>query len=306
MHTSDNGSRILMAEQWTNPSSGQGHQSFPSGWRGQVEIEGPLYLRVDGENTLEFLNGRHFNYIGSTADGKTVYIRSSEKLTADDDDNSADLFVWHEESPNTLTRVSIGSFGNAGNEDECGGATWSGGGCSIEVTDFRAYAKIGASGQGGNDPRATSRSPRRAATSTSSRPSGWSRARAKSGEGNLYLYRQGAVKYVTTMKGQPTCTSLETAGGCASSPVARMEVTPNGAHMAFITNSNVTGYDSAGHTRDVHVSTRTPNVLPARPAGRTANRPWAKRSAARTAASSPTTAGSSSQDRRCPGSQRHR
>jgi hypothetical protein len=27
-----------------------------------------------------------------------------------------------------------------------------------------------------------------------------------------------------------------------------MEVTPDGSHMAFITNSNVTGYDSAGHT----------------------------------------------------------
>ena len=149
MHTSDNGSRILMAEHWTNPSSGQGHQSFPSGWRGQIEIEGPLYLRVDGQETLEFLNGRHFNYIGSTADGKTVYVRSSEKLTADDNDNSADLFVWHEESPNTLTRVSVGSFGNAGNEDECGGATWSGGGCSIEVTDFRAYCEDRRLGPGG-------------------------------------------------------------------------------------------------------------------------------------------------------------
>ena len=112
--------------------------------------QGPLYLRVDGKRTLEFLNGRHFNYTGSTADGKTVYIRSSEKLTADDKDESADLFVWHEESPNDLTRVSFGSFGNAGNEDECGGATWSGDGCSIEVTDFRAYAKISAAGQGGN------------------------------------------------------------------------------------------------------------------------------------------------------------
>ena len=68
------------------------------------------------------------------------------------------------------------------------------------------------------------------------------------GEGNLYLYRQGEVKYVTTMKGQPTCTSMEMAGGCASSPVARMEVTPDGSHMAFITNSNVTAYNSAGHT----------------------------------------------------------
>ena len=27
-----------------------------------------------------------------------------------------------------------------------------------------------------------------------------------------------------------------------------MEITPDGSHMAFITNSNVTGYDSAGHT----------------------------------------------------------
>jgi hypothetical protein len=247
MHTSNDGSRILMSEEWTNASPGQGHQSFPAGWRGQLEIEGPLYLRVDGQNTLEFLNGRHFNYIGSTADGKTVYVRSSEQLTPDDHDNSADLFVWHEESPDTLTRVSVGGFGNAGNEDECGGAGWSGGGCSIEVTDFRAYAKIGSAGQGGNtssDQTIASKSGDIYFLSPERLVAG----KGEVGEGNLYLYRQGQVKYVTTMKGQPTCTSLETAGGCASSPVARMEVTPDGSHMAFITNSNVTAYDSAGHT----------------------------------------------------------
>lgn len=251
LHTSDNGSRILMSEEWTNPSDGQGRQTFPAGWRGQMEIEGPLYLRVNGEETLEFLNGRHFNYIGSTADGKTVYIRSSEQLTPDDHDNSADLFVWHEESPDTLTRVSVGDFGNSGNEDECGGASWSGGGCSIEVTDFRAYAKLGGflngSGQGGNtisDQTIASESGDIYFLSPERLVAG----KGEVGEANLYLYRQGEVKYVTTMKGQPTCTFLELVGGCGSSPVARMEVTPDGSHMAFITSSNVTGYDSAGHT----------------------------------------------------------
>src|SRR5262249_5895444 len=188
-----------------------------------------------------------FNYIGSTADGKTVYIRSSEQLTPDDHDNSADLFVWHEESPNTLTRVSVGGFGNAGNEDECGESAGSGGGCSIEVTDFKAYAGIGAAGQGGN-----LRSDEAIASNSGDiyflSPERLVAGKGEVGEANLYLYRQGEVKYVTTMKGQPTCTYLETASGCASSPVARMEVTPDGSHMAFITNSNVTAYNSASHT----------------------------------------------------------
>jgi hypothetical protein len=247
IHTSDNGSRILMSEEWTNPWTNFPKESFPVRYRGQVEIEGPLYMRVDGSRTLEFLNGRHFNYIGSTDDGRTVYVRSSEKLTADDTDNSADLFVWHEESPDTLTRVSVGGFGKAGNEDDCGGATWSGGGCSIEVTDFRAYSKVGASGQGGNGS-----SDQAIAAKTGEiyflSPERLVAGKGELGAANLYLSRQGATKFVATMKGEDTCTTMEQASGCASSPVARMEITPDGSHMAFITNSNVTGYDSAGHT----------------------------------------------------------
>jgi hypothetical protein len=246
LDTSENGSRILMSEHWTQTAPGFAGELFPTGYRGKLEMEGPLYMRVDGNETIEFLAGRHFSYAGSTADGKTVYIRSSEQLTSDDHDNSADLFAWHEESPNTLTRISVGDFGNAGNEDECE-ASWSGGGCSVEVLDFAAYSQWSSAGQGGNiisDQALASQSGDLYFLS----PERLVEGRGEVGQANLYVYRHGAVQYVASMTPSPVCTFLENSFGCASGPVARMEVTPNGTHMAFVVNSNVTGYDSAGHT----------------------------------------------------------
>jgi hypothetical protein len=249
LNTSEDGSRILMSEEFPDPHTPYSWsyvEQFPVGYRAHVEIKGPLYLRVNGEETFEFLAGKHFTYVGSTADGKTVYLRSNEQLTADDHDNSADLFAWHEESPNTLTRISVGSSGNSGNEDECQ-ATWSGGGCSIEVMDFSAYSKIGGGGQGGNNISDQFIAPQSGDVYFLS-PEHLVPGKGEVGEANLYLYRKGTLRYVTTMNPQPVCTFLELSGGCASGPVARMQITPNGDHMAFVSSSNVTGYDTKGHT----------------------------------------------------------
>ena len=73
---------------------------------------------------------------------------------------------------------------------------------------------------------------------------------------NLYVYRNGQVQYVTTLTGDPFCYEDRTTASrrsCSDTPVARMQVSPDGSHMAFVTASQVTQYDNAGPPRDVHL-----------------------------------------------------
>ena len=58
-------------------------------------------------------------------------------------------------------------------------------------------------------------------------------AKGTLGQQNLYDYRGGEVKYVTTFN---------------TGPVVRIQVSPDDSHMAFLTASQITSYDNAGHT----------------------------------------------------------
>src|SRR6202040_3354400 len=53
------------------------------------------------------------------------------------------------------------------------------------------------------------------------------------------------TQYVATFSGPPACWETYTAERCAR--VVRMQVSPDGVHMAFVTNSEVTQYHNAGH-----------------------------------------------------------
>ena len=44
-----------------------------------------------------------------TADGSTVYFASAEQLSADDHDHSSDIYMWNEDSPDEVTRISVGT-----------------------------------------------------------------------------------------------------------------------------------------------------------------------------------------------------
>jgi hypothetical protein len=57
--------------------------------------------------------------------------------------------------------------------------------------------------------------------------------RGLAGGYNLYEYREGAPHYVTTFP-EPA-------------PITRIQVSPNGSHMAFTTASRVTSYENAGY-----------------------------------------------------------
>ena len=68
---------------------------------------------------------------------------------------------------------------------------------------------------------------------------------------NVYVFHNGAVQYVATLEPGTYCTATNSSffeGRCSDGPVARMEVTPDGRYMSFLTASPVTLYDNAGHT----------------------------------------------------------
>jgi hypothetical protein len=66
---------------------------------------------------------------------------------------------------------------------------------------------------------------------------------------NLYDFRNGRAQYVTTLVpgDGPFCTIHGGFNACSDTPIARMQVTPNDTHMAFVTRSPVTQYNNAGH-----------------------------------------------------------
>ena len=183
------------------------------------DITGPLYLRVNGEETFEFAAGRKFRYAGSSPDGKTVYITSTEQLTPDDHDSSNDLFVWHESEPDSLTRLSVGDHGDAGNTEN-----------GIVLPGInQGSSNDGSIGNGWSDDYFASES----GDFYFESPEQLEGQLGQPGEMNLYLSRDGSVRFVATL--QP------------NRPITRMQVTPDGAHMALVTASNLTDYDSGGH-----------------------------------------------------------
>ena len=101
-----------------------------------------LYMTVDdthhydvsvGEDGLNHLA----KYVGMSADGSVVYLTSDERLTADDHDNSRDLYMWTDTAPTTLTRVSTGD-GGTGDVDSCSAGWTQGCGAAPISTQFRS------------------------------------------------------------------------------------------------------------------------------------------------------------------------
>ena len=227
---SEDGSHVLMTGDATLQGPDPAAPIEPKEAIAGAQITGPLYLRVNDSETYEIAPGRQIEYAGSTANGSTIYLASDEQLTPDDHDSSRDLFVWHQSEPNTLTRVSIGDHGNAGNTDECtpneGWTT----ACGISIVDFDApRTSEGVTGNGHTDNYLASESGDIYFESPEQLVGG----KGVPDERNLYLYRGGALHYVATMS--------------PSHRVARMQTTPNGSHMALVTASSLTDYDSGGH-----------------------------------------------------------
>jgi hypothetical protein len=170
-----------------------------------------IYMRVDDIVTYDVSKGDRAQYVGMTADGAKVFFMSTEQLTVDDNDTSSDLFVW-EEKTDELTKLSAGS-GN-GDVDSCN-PTWTSQ-CDVGVPVY----------SGGSIPDTPLSSAKGEVYFYS--PEQLDGTRGVPDGRNLYLYREGGVQFVATAQ------------------VLRMNVSPDGAHMAMTTRERLTGYDNKG------------------------------------------------------------
>jgi hypothetical protein len=242
---SSDGSHILMAAGGIGPCGYSSCRPAACGGAGSIIVRCPmqpshLYMRVDGAVTYDVSEGHDVHYVGETEDGSKVYFTTSAELLPTDTDTSIDLYMWSE-STNSLTLVSLG-VGGAGNSDACNSSFTSK--CGVTTYSNIELCQL-ASGLGGN-----CRSDNSIAAKSGDiyffSPEQLVGTRGTPNLENVYLFRDGSVRYVTTLTPGGYCL-VNFEERCSPGPVARMQVSPDGSHMAFLTASPVTLYESAGH-----------------------------------------------------------
>jgi hypothetical protein len=245
---SSNGSHILMAAGGNGPCGFANCPYPPCGDYYSAVVRcamqpSHLYMRVDGAVTYDVSQGHDVNYVGTSGDGSKVYYSSDQQLTTDDTDNSIDLYMWSE-ATNSITRVSAGNNG-AGNSDACSvGFTAK---CGVATFSTQSYCE-NVSGYGGNCISDNSIAAESGDLFFFS-PEQLDGSRGIANHENLYDFRNGHVQYVTTFpSSSPYCFTLYGYyPQCQPVQIVRMQVSPDGGHMAFVTAGQVTGYDNAGH-----------------------------------------------------------
>ena len=225
---STNGSHILM---WTSPS---GVGDCFSNYYGCPEYPGRLYMRINDAATYEIAGEHEVTYVGMTPNGSKVFFTSPEQLTSEEHAEGTALYMWSAEKAENdeppLTLISIGSGGSAASES-CS-ASWTAG-CGV----------IPARGSRSTD--------REIATETGEiyfySPQQLDGPRGIRNQENLYVYRNGHPQFVASLTPGAECTGD---GGfeeeCGEGPLSRIQVAPNGAHVAFLTASQLTSADTGG------------------------------------------------------------
>jgi hypothetical protein len=189
-----------------------------------------LFMRVDDSVTYPIAPGVSVEPIGMTRTGNKVFFITGARLLPADTDNSTDLYMWHEDGTTTgaLTLVSQGN--GQGNSDNCN-ANWGVSGCGVKPLEPE-YAHLNKnhaiSAPGMDDLFAETSgdiyfySPE---LLDGSKP-------GIKNQRNLYVYREGAVHLVAIFE--------------EGTEVNRMQISPDGAHAAMLTKSQLTSYDNNG------------------------------------------------------------
>jgi hypothetical protein len=257
---SADGSRILIAAPGVGPCGLSSCPSPPCGMTGATPQGGfkehcppqpsHLYLRANGSVTYDVSEGRSVSFIGGTADLTKVYFTSPYQQTPGDDDSSVDLYMWSQagaSSGTPLTLVSkasnAGLPGEAGNSDACDAEFVTN--CGVTVFDDNDQCQL--YGNLGGNCRSDTPIAADAGDIYFFSPEELDGSRGRPNKENLYVFRNGQAEYVTTMTTGTYCYKLpEFVPFCGNSPIARMQVTPDGSHMAFQTDSPVTQNETGG------------------------------------------------------------
>ena len=158
----------------------------------------------------------------TSADGSEVFFTTEKQMTADDTDTSRDLYVWSEAAARAgepaVTRIS--DSGNLpGNSDSCAAGSWTQK-CDVRVVYRRTTTVF--------DPRIAKETGEVYFYS----PEQLDGARGVLNKRNLYVWRDGRPQYVATLE--------------PDKQIERINVAPDGSHMAFVTKTRMTAYDNAG------------------------------------------------------------
>jgi hypothetical protein len=260
---SGDGSRILMAAS-SGPRCYADAVPFPQPRETESWCPSPykvpvhLYLREDASFSYDVSEGHQVIYLGATDDLSKVFFTSPEKLTAEDQDTSVDLYMWTAVDKE-LTLLSIGNNG-AGNTDDCPTATWTTK-CSVVPISFKNFSML-PGGRGGNE-----RNDSFIASGSGDiyfyAPELLDGAKGVFGKQQLYVYRDGDIHHVVSFTPTIPGTDLVSQLGgehcvnppqgsdgvgddfCSEGPVVRMNVSPDGENMAFVTSDRITSYDNS-------------------------------------------------------------
>ena len=218
---SEDGSHILMAA-----AAGQRECDFFNNCTYEYPIH--LWMRVNQAITYDVTDGALGRLLGMTRDGSMVSFESKEQVTADDHDNSVDIYQWSEQGG--VTRVTTGD-GVSGDQDGCS-AVWAEG-CDAVFVKTQGSANEEVLGgcpcysHRGNHDNAMAR---RSGELYFYSPEQLDGSQGIAGQRNLYTHRDGETQYVTTLK--------------FDEPLSRIQVSPDNSHAAFITPSRLTAYDN--------------------------------------------------------------
>jgi hypothetical protein len=210
--TSLDGSHILMGAPTTPECGGGGsfeHCPDP------FSFPAHLYMRVNDATTYDVSKGAPVTLLGMTRNGETVDFLTPLELLPQDTDSSADIYQWNEHT-DSLTLLTQG--GGVGDTDSCN-ASWTSA-CDVQMLHTQRPDLDNAIAPGNGD--VYFYSPEQLDPENP----------GVRNERNLYVYRNGRVQYVTTLD--------------SGTQVDRMQISPDDSHAAFMTTSQMTGYDNEG------------------------------------------------------------
>jgi hypothetical protein len=209
-----------------------------------------LYERAGGI-TYDITGDHPSTFAGIDATASKVYFTSVDQLTDDDHDTSVDLYRW-QLSSDSLQRISKGLDGT-GDTDNCSPTETSPGSgvgwtqkCDVGLISFERFSHA-AAGLGGNGHSDNSVA-RNSGDIYFYSPEQLDGDRGARNARNLYVFHGGKVQHVATLQTGGYCileiVNPEPWYACTDGPVGRMNVSADGEHVAFVTQSRLTGYDN--------------------------------------------------------------